>query len=130
MFFYYLCTYYESKSMNEQLETSGTITSAKDNVEVTFISKNGLILLVGDKEYYLSYGKFPWFKTASVSDVFDVQMKGRNRIRWEALDVDLNLSIITNPDAYPLIAKKQLVRFALVRSVKIQMNLLHAGTAV
>lgn len=105
MFFYYLCTYYESKSMNEQLETSGTITSAKDNVEVTFISKNGLILLVGDKEYYLSYGKFPWFKTASVSDVFDVQMKGRNRIRWEALDVDLNLSIITNPDAYPLIAK-------------------------
>ena len=79
--------------------------SMKNNVEVTFISKNGLILLVGDKEYYLSYGKFPWFKTASVSDVFDVQMKGRNRIRWEALDVDLNLSIITNPDAYPLIAK-------------------------
>ena len=40
--------------MSEQLETRGTITSAKNNVEVTFISKNGLILLVGDKEYYLS----------------------------------------------------------------------------
>ena len=91
--------------MSEQLKTSGTITSAKNSVEVTFISKNGLILLLGDKEYYLSYGKFPWFKTASVRDVFDVQMKGRNRIRWEALDVDLNLSIITNPDAYPLMAK-------------------------
>ena len=44
-------------------------------------------------------------KTAAVADVFDVQMKGRNRIRWEALDVDLNLSIISNPDGYPLIAK-------------------------
>lgn len=91
--------------MSELLKTNGTITSAKNNVEVTFISKNGLILLVGDKEYYLSYGKFPWFKNATVSDVFDVQMLGKNRIRWEALDVDLNLSIINNPDNYPLIAK-------------------------
>lgn len=91
--------------MSELLKTNGTITSAKNNVEVTFISKNGLILLVGDKEYYLSYGNFPWFKNATVSDVFDVQMLGKNRIRWEALDVDLNLSIISNPDNYPLIAK-------------------------
>lgn len=77
----------------------------KISVEVTFISKNGLILMVEDTEYYLPYGKFLWFKTASVSDVFDVQMKGKNRIRWEALDVDLSLSIITNPNDYPLIAK-------------------------
>lgn len=91
--------------MSELLKTNGTVTSAKNNVEVTFISKNGLILLVGDKEYYLSYGKFPWFKNATVSDVFDVQMLGKNRIRWEALDVDLNLSIISNPENYPLIAK-------------------------
>ena len=72
---------------------------------ILVLFKNGLILLVGDKEYYLSYGKFPWFKTASVADVFDVQMKGKNRIRWDALDVDLNLSIITHPNDYPLVAK-------------------------
>ena len=88
--------------MSEQLKTSGTIISTNNKVEVTLISRNGLNLLVGDKEYYLPFGKFPWFKTASVSDVFDVQMKGKNRIRWEALDVDLSLSIINNPDNYPL----------------------------
>lgn len=43
--------------MRKQLETNGTIISVKNYVEVTFISKNGLILLVGDKEYYLPYGK-------------------------------------------------------------------------
>lgn len=91
--------------MSEQLKTNGTIISARNNVEVTFISKNGLILMVEDTEYYLPYGKFPWFKNASVSDVFDVQMKGKNRIRWEALDVDLNLSIINNPNDYPLVAR-------------------------
>lgn len=91
--------------MSEQLETNGTVISAKNNVEVTYISKNGLVLLIGDTEYYLPYGKFPWFKTAAVNDVFNVQMLGKSRIRWESLDVDLNLSIITNPENYPLTAK-------------------------
>lgn len=44
------------------------------NAEVTHISRNGLILMVGDKEYYLPYGKYPWFKRASVDDVFDVRL--------------------------------------------------------
>ena len=85
---------------------AGILTSpVKNKVEVTYISRNGLVLLVGDKEYYLSYEKFPWFKKATVDNVFDVRLLGKNRIRWEALDVDLNLSIITNPDAYPLMAE-------------------------
>lgn len=92
--------------MNKLSMTSGILTSpVKNKVEVTYISRNGLVLLVGDKEYYLSYEKFPWFKKATVDNVFDVRLLGKNRIRWEALDVDLNLSIITNPDAYPLMAE-------------------------
>lgn len=90
--------------MNKLSMTNGILTSpVKNKVEV--ISRNGLVLLVGDKEYYLSYEKFPWFKKATVDNVFDVRLLGKNRIRWEALDVDLNLSIITNPDAYPLMAE-------------------------
>ncbi len=92
--------------MNKLSMTNGILTSpVKNKVEVTYISRNGLVLLVGDKEYYLSYEKFPWFKKATVDNVFDVRLLGKNRIRWEALDVDLNLSIITNPDAYPLMAE-------------------------
>ena len=92
--------------MNKLSMTNGILTSpVKNKVEVTYISRNGLVLLVGDKEYYLSYEKFPWFKKATVGNVFDVRLLGKNRIRWEALDVYLNLSIITNPDAYPLMAE-------------------------
>ncbi len=90
--------------MSETLIKNGTTTSTK-TVEVTHISRSGLILLVGDKEYYLSYGQFPWFKQAAVADVFNVQMLGRNRIRWDALDVDLSLSIINDPSNYPLVAE-------------------------
>ena len=77
----------------------------KPTVEVTGISRNGLILMVRGKEYVLPYSRFPWFKRARGSDVFDVEMRGRSRIRWEALDVDLSLSILENPDAYPLTAR-------------------------
>ena len=77
----------------------------KPTVEVTGISRKGLILMVRGKEDALPYSQFPWFEQARVSDVFDVEMRGRSRIRWEALDVDLSLSILENPDAYPLTAR-------------------------
>ena len=77
----------------------------KPTVEVTGISRKGLILMVRGKEYALPYSRFQWFEQARVSDVFDVEMRGRSRIRWEALDVDLSLSILENPDAYPLTAR-------------------------
>ncbi|WP_246867128.1 hypothetical protein [Parabacteroides distasonis] len=37
--------------------------------------------------------------------MFNVQLLGRGQIRWDALDVDLSLSIIANPDTYPLVSK-------------------------
>ena len=93
----------KEKSMNDG--ASILETQNKPAVEVTGISRKGLILMVRGKEYALPYSQFPWFEQARVSDVFDVEMRGRSRIRWEALDVDLSLSILENPDAYPLTAR-------------------------
>jgi hypothetical protein len=59
--------------MSELSKTNGTTTSANNRAEVTHISRNGLILWVKDREYYLPYDKFPWFKRAAVDDVFNVQ---------------------------------------------------------
>ena len=60
--------------MSELSKTNGTTTSANNRAEVTHISRNGLILWVKDREYYLPYDKFPWFKRAAVDDVFNVQL--------------------------------------------------------
>ena len=57
--------------MSELSKTNGTTTSANNRAEVTHISRNGLILWVKDREYYLPYDKFPWFKRAAVDDVFN-----------------------------------------------------------
>ena len=39
---------------------------ATSGFEVTNISGHGVWLLVGDRELYMSYDDFPWFKNAPV----------------------------------------------------------------
>ena len=84
---------------------NGTNTLVGNKAAVTSISRQGIILSVNGHEYYLPYDKYPWFKRAAVDDVFNVKLLGKEHIRWEALDIDLSLSILLHPENYPLISK-------------------------
>jgi len=66
---------------------------------------NGLFISVNNEEYYLSYDRLPWFKHAKVSDIFNVEPV-LDGIRWEALDVDLEIDSLKNPEKYPLVMKR------------------------
>ena len=74
-------------------------------VEVTHISQHGLWVLIDQREYFLAYAKFPWFLKASIFEIHQVSLVSARHLRWEQLDVDLSLSILENPEKYPLIAK-------------------------
>ena len=78
----------------------GRSTSA---VEVTHISPHGIWLLVGDKEYFLPYDEFPWFRDARLREIQDVELLHGSHLHWPELDVDLCLKSIENPDAFPLV---------------------------
>lgn len=86
--------------MNNTLETTGKATST---VEVTMINAQGIALYVNGKEYFLPYERCPWFKNAKVSDVLNVSMVDKEEIRWETLDVDLEIESLIYPEKYPLI---------------------------
>ena len=58
------------------------------------INAHGILLFVGGKEYYLSYDRYPWFRNAKVSDVLDVTMPDEDSLRWDAIDVDLEIDSI------------------------------------
>jgi hypothetical protein len=79
--------------------------SLRNKVEVSRITRKGLILTMNEKEYFLSYSEFPWFLKARLNDIFQVEMIGYEHIRWEALDIDLSIPMIENPEDYPLISK-------------------------
>jgi len=83
-------------------ETLGTSTS---EAEVTQISKHGIWLLLQEKEHFLSFENFPWFKTAPVSAIQNVELLNEQHLYWPDLDLDLAVKSIEHPEHFPLVAK-------------------------
>ena len=75
--------------------------------EITHISKHGFWLLLNEKELFLSFEKFPWFKEASVSAILNVQWLQAHHLYWPDLDIDLTVESIEHPERYPLVAKSE-----------------------
>lgn len=73
------------------------------DVEVANIDSHGVWLHVKGAEYFLPYKEYPWFKDAKVADILDVRLFHENHLHWPALDVDLSVKSLGNPEAYPLI---------------------------
>jgi hypothetical protein len=73
--------------------------------EVGQISEHGIWLSLRDRELFLSYQDFPWFKDAPVSAVLNVQLSQPHHLYWPALDIDLAVESIEHPEKFPLIAE-------------------------
>ena len=74
-------------------------------VEITNVSKHGLWLLTGEKELFLSYEDFPWFKDVPVGKILKVEEPTPGHFYWPDLDVDLTAEIIEHPEKFSLKAK-------------------------
>ncbi len=74
-------------------------------VEITHISSNGVWLLTHNKELFMSYDDFPWFKDQTVKSIINVEEQSQGHFYWPDIDVDLTEEIIENPERFPLKAK-------------------------
>ena len=86
------------RTMNES-ELPGGNTSGP---EVSNISRHGFWLLVDDRELFLAFEDFPWFRSASIEALLNVKRPQPHHLRWPDLDIDLSLASIEHPDRYPL----------------------------
>lgn len=75
------------------------------DVEVTNISTHGVWLLVGEREFFLSYEDFPWFKEVPIGNILRVEQPTPGHFYWPDLDVDLGIESIEHPERFPLKAK-------------------------
>ena len=80
----------------------GTDTS---KVEVVQVTPFGVWLAYGDVELYMDHDRFPWFRHATIDQIFNITEEGAGHFYWPELDVDLDLDRIQHPEKYPLIAK-------------------------
>ncbi len=83
--------------MNSEPLGIGTST-----VEVTNISRHGIWLLTGDRELFLAYEDFPWFRGAPVRKIVNVEEPTPGHFYWPDLDADINLRTIEHPARFPL----------------------------
>ena len=80
-------------------EPLGIGTSA---IEATNISAHGVWLLAREKELFMSYEDFPWFRGARVAQILNVAEESPGHFHWPDLDVDLGIESIEHPERFPL----------------------------
>ena len=73
--------------------------------EVLNVSPHGFWLFVAEREYFLSFENFPWFRQATLGKLFNVELSHGHHLHWPELDVDLDLERIEHPERFPLVAR-------------------------
>lgn len=79
----------------------GRNTSA---VELSNVSAHGLWILLDDRELYLPFTEFPWFRDASIGQLANIERPRADHLYWPDLDVDLTVESIEHPERYPLVS--------------------------
>jgi hypothetical protein len=77
---------------------SGKSTSAS----VENITPFGIWLFVNEKEYFLNYEEYPYFRDQSLKSIQHVQLLHGYHLYWPELDVDLEIDNLENPEKYHL----------------------------
>jgi hypothetical protein len=75
------------------------------SVSVENITSFGIRVFVKEKEYFLSYKDYPYFRDQSLQAIQSVKLMHDYHLYWPKLDVDLEIDNLENPEKYPLKSK-------------------------
>ncbi|NQU62713.1 MAG: DUF2442 domain-containing protein [SAR324 cluster bacterium] len=84
------------------MSNSATLGETTLLPEITNISCYGVWLLSNDKELFMSFEDFPWFKDIPIGKILNVQEPSPGHFCWPDIDVDLSIESIEHPDRFPL----------------------------
>lgn len=73
------------------------------DVEITNIDMQGIWLLMNDKEFFLPFERFPWFRNATVGEIHNVGLEGNGELHWPDLKVYLPVTSIGPPTLIPVL---------------------------
>jgi hypothetical protein len=72
---------------------------------VTNVSRQGFWLLLEDRELFVPFAAFPWFREASIGQILEVEWPGAGHLYWPQLDIDLAVESLEHPERYPLVSR-------------------------
>lgn len=73
--------------------------------EITNISIHGFWLLIDERELFLPFDEFPWFRDSTIAAIQNVERPAPHHLYWPELDIDLHVESIEHPERYPLKSK-------------------------
>jgi hypothetical protein len=71
-------------------------------VKIGKINNSGVWLFVKGKKYFIDYNTYPYFKGQVAKAIKNVQLLYGFHLYWPALDIDLEIDNLENPQKYPL----------------------------
>ena len=86
---------------------SAALGRSTSPVEVTNVSTHGFWLFVGEREHFVAFAEFPWFRDAAIGAITNVQLPSPRHLYWPDLDIDLAVESLEHPEKYPLVSKAQ-----------------------
>jgi len=84
---------------------SAVLGQSTSPVEVTNVSAHGFWLFIGERELFVPFKDFPWFREASVREIANVQLPSPQHLHWPDLDIDLAVESLEHPENYPLVSQ-------------------------
>jgi hypothetical protein len=87
---------------------SGLVGKDTLDVEITNVDMKGVWLLMDDKEFFLPFERFPWFREATIREIHNVQLVSGNRLRWPDLEKDLSVDSMGRPEIIPTFDRKEI----------------------
>ena len=70
--------------------------------EVTAIGRDGFWVISHDGEYFVPFDNYPVFRGATVMQIYEMIEIGPGQLRWESLDVDIEIEALEQPERFPL----------------------------
>lgn len=67
---------------------------AISRAEVTNVSTHGFWLVVNGRELFLPFKEFPWFETATIRDLSNVELHGTDHLFWPVQRLQVALQTI------------------------------------
>ena len=89
---------------------SAALGRSTSPVEVTNVSQHGFWLFIGQRELFVAFRDFPWFKDASIAAITRVELPGPHHLYWPELDADLAVESIEHPAQYPLVSQARSIK--------------------
>ncbi len=93
-----------SSSSESDEMTSAVPGKPTSTPELGNVSAHGFWILVDERELFLPFEQFPWFREAPIGALASIERPAQGHLRWPDLDIDLTLESIEHPERYPLIA--------------------------